>query len=114
MKYTLILVLAVAGVLAQEYQKCDQSISDQCPAEDGEFPVFFPDPELCRLCECSVAAAPGTSCVGLALSGTPRPTNVTGVTRSTARAAPSLTLRPCHRPQRNQSSDSDEMLSLFG
>ncbi|WP_408945893.1 carbohydrate-binding module family 14 protein [Bacillus velezensis] len=58
MKYTLILVLAVAGVLAQEYQKCDQSISDQCPAEDGEYPVFFPDPENCAAyCECSGGSA---------------------------------------------------------
>ncbi|XP_047473557.1 endochitinase-like isoform X2 [Penaeus chinensis] len=67
MKYMLILVLAVAGSLAQEYVECDPTISEQCPLDDGEYPVFFPDPNNCAAyCECSggtawhLLCAPGT------------------------------------------------------
>nr|XP_027206640.1 peritrophin-1-like [Penaeus vannamei] len=54
-KSFLLVVLAAAGVcLAQDGVPCDVAISDQCPAEDGQQPTYFPDPEDCAsYCECS-------------------------------------------------------------
>ncbi|XP_042861414.1 peritrophin-1-like [Penaeus japonicus] len=58
MKYMLLLALVVAGSLGQEYDQCDPAISEQCPLEDGEYPVFFADPSNCgAYCECSGGTA---------------------------------------------------------
>ncbi|XP_047473667.1 uncharacterized protein LOC125028273 [Penaeus chinensis] len=57
---TLLFVLFVAAgiCLAQEGVPCDQSISDQCPTEDGPQPTYFPDPDDCAsYCECSGGTA---------------------------------------------------------
>jgi len=44
--------------------QCDAEVSAQCPAEDGESPVYLADPSDCSaFCECSNGVAYSKACV---------------------------------------------------